>query len=760
MDQGHFTAPGDLVPPEDLTFPRARELTRFLGKALNPYAQLKECRVVSHRDGLRLEIVVLEVDVELPQRRVHDIRHRERLAVIFPPGGKLQPEVLALRSDFPVGVPHLNQRDKGLPRSLCLYDLPYHEIKLHLTAASLVERIRYWLAQTAKGQLHGADQPLEPLLFDPAEDLIVPEDLLERNSDRTPRWLNVYAVQTERNRYTLIATPEKNSTEQQDISWVLLVLSCEPRAHGIIHHTPLTIVDLHELTSASGLDLITALRDQLKEWMQDHTKDELQRVLDARLILLVRLPKTRKPGGPVEAVELRAFVTHAFIKDVGVDVGVWELRQGKPGLLLAFDDARRGATTRLYSVNPRPAFSRSQAARANAAGTPVSTRITAIGVGALGSQVVFNLVRAGFGEWTLIDHDVLLPHNLARHALDGSVIGYPKAWALAGVLNKTIEGDDVAQSIVANVLRPEQNADRVQSALSGAEVILDMSASIPVARYLCRDVDARGRRISLFLNPSGTALTLLAEDKDRRTPLDVLEMRFYREVAANPLLKGLLESPGTLRTGQSCRDVSVQIPQDLVALHAAIGSRALRDTIQSDHARICTWRVETNSFAVRAVEIEPAQAVEQRSGIWRISMDARVPAALAELRHERLPRETGGVLIGSFDMDRRIVYVLDVIPSPPDSEEWPTMYIRGSKGLTRRVTEIQDATDHMLQYVGEWHSHPDGFGTAPSSDDLKVLGWLAEIMDLDGLPGIMGIVGDNGRLALYLCGQAAGDNEL
>lgn len=713
-----------------------------------------------HHDGLRLEIVVLDVDVELPQRRVHDIRHRERLAVVFPPGDAWQPDVLALRSDFPVSVPHLNQRDRGLPRSLCLYDVPYHEVKLHLTAASLVERIRCWLAQTARGELHGADQPLEPLLFDPVQDLIVPEDLLERDSDRTPRWLHIRPVRRAANLYTLIASPEKTDAEQQDVTWMLLVLSCEPRAHGIIHHRPRTIAELHELTAASGLDLIATLREQLKQWMHDHTKDELQRVLDALLVLLVRLPKTRTSGGPVETVELRAFVTHTLIKEVGIDLGVWGLTPEGAGLLLRIDEAQQGANTGLVSLNPRPAFSRSQAAQVNAAGAPVPARVTAIGVGALGSQVVFNAVRAGFGEWTLIDHDVLLPHNLGRHALDGFAIGYWKAWALAGVLNKTIEGDDVARSIVADVLRPGENAESVQSALSEADVILDMSASIPVARYLCRDVTAEGRRISLFLNPSGTALTLLAEDKERRMPLDVLEMRFYREVATNPALQGLLESPGTIRTGQSCRDVSVQIPQDLVALHAAIGSRALREAVQAEHARICTWRVEQESFAVRALEVEPAQAVAHRIGTWTIYMDARASAALVDLRRRKLPRETGGVLIGSCDMHRKVMYVVEVLPSPPDSEEWPAMYIRGSKGLAQHVMAIQDATHHMLQYVGEWHSHPDGYNTAPSSDDLKVLGWLGETMDVDGLPGIMAIVGDNGQLALYLCGQAAGENRL
>ena len=40
---------------------------------------------------------------------------------------------------------------------------------------------------------------------------------------------------------------------------------------------------------------------------------------------------------------------------------------------------------------------------------------------------MMNLVRSGFGIWTLIDEDELMPHNLARHALPPWCVGMPKA---------------------------------------------------------------------------------------------------------------------------------------------------------------------------------------------------------------------------------------------------------------------------------------------------------------------------------------------
>jgi integrative and conjugative element protein (TIGR02256 family) len=58
------------------------------------------------------------------------------------------------------------------------------------------------------------------------------------------------------------------------------------------------------------------------------------------------------------------------------------------------------------------------------------------------------------------------------------------------------------------------------------------------------------------------------------------------------------------------------------------------------------------------------------------------------------------------------------------------------------VDELVARTDGIIQYIGEWHSHPDGSRTQPSPDDRQVFTWLANLMGCDGLPAIMMIVGD------------------
>jgi hypothetical protein len=60
------------------------------------------------------EVLVFDVEVEVSQVRHFDIHPRERLAVVFRKEEILNPEVVALRKDFPY-VPHFNPRDEEIP---------------------------------------------------------------------------------------------------------------------------------------------------------------------------------------------------------------------------------------------------------------------------------------------------------------------------------------------------------------------------------------------------------------------------------------------------------------------------------------------------------------------------------------------------------------------------------------------------------------------------------------------------------------------
>jgi integrative and conjugative element protein (TIGR02256 family) len=364
-------------------------------------------------------------------------------------------------------------------------------------------------------------------------------------------------------------------------------------------------------------------------------------------------------------------------------------------------------------------------------------------MGALGSQVVDILVRSGFGLWSLVDADVLLPHNLARHALPSQFVGWAKAEAMGCHLASLLTDSCVERAIFADVLDPGPKVADLNSALETSDAILDLSASIAVERKLALDLPATARRISVFLNPTGSSSILLAEDDQRTTRLDCLEMQYYRAILSREELIGHL-SPldGPIRYARSCRDVSSTLPEQRVALHAALAAHAIKDALSCADSRI-HLSVADDQDNVRSLTIPTAKVAEMELGAWKLVADSDFIAKLFRLRETDLPNETGGVLLGVWDLVHHIVYMVETIPAPPDSRKRTTSFIRGCEGLLDQVLQATEATGGMVQYVGEWHSHPIGFGTDPSGFDHKVFSWIGEMTKEKGYQPVMAIFGDH-----------------
>lgn len=743
--EGLLPFPGDALQGS-LLIPKAQALRQYLESSASEFARFVEAR--TSQQG---EVLVFEVEVELGQISVHPIQRKETLSVEFFRDDNRYPEVLSLRPDFPE-VPHLNLKNDPLPRSLCLYEQPYDEIKLNWTPARFVERVRWWLAKTAKGKLHQDDQPLEPILLGHTGHIVLPEWVTQPGPEGSGAlWIREKVDQSGYKFLLAAATPEK-AMRGGGSFYVGCVFQTAPVTHGVIHQLPVTLSALHDFLSRAGLDLAGSLRNQLKDDFLE-LDGEAHKTFQARLILVIRLPKKREEQGQAETVELIAFSTEQSVLEVGTALDAWNIIDGKPGLQFTPDTSKTGDNITLRPLNCVHEFRPDWAARMNGFEENTGGDIFTVGCGALGSQVVMNLARAGFGDsWTLVDEDRLFPHNLARHFLGGNEVGDWKAEKLAEAGNALFPSAvNRFTAINANLLSPGRDKKEIEDSLHRADRIVDLSASVSVARSLTHRIESGASRCSAFLSPLGQDLVFLDEGLSREVPLDALEMQYYRAVATNEELSGHLQTRDRNRTryGQSCRDVTFQVSQENMAIHAALAARAIRTSEDRHESRIQIWRAEEDG-SVQKVEPDVYPTVRLESNSWTVVIDEYLLSKISELRQSRLPNETGGVLIGSFDMEFRIAYLVDTIPSPEDSEEWPTLYIRGCKGLRKKTEEISEQTNHILHYVGEWHSHPDGCRTRPSEDDLKVFAWLTERMHDDGFPALMLIAGEKGATSCFV----------
>jgi hypothetical protein len=768
MNDNVYSLSGDTIEPETITIPKAQELVKMILTQKVLWVKLVECLRVIPKDisqeiqkeqKLFEEIIVLDVEVEIPQHIVHDIKREERLAIIFSSEDKNYPFVLALRKDFPIDVPHLSLQPFDQPRCLCLSEVPYDEFKIRWTAPLFIEMIRNWLAKTAIGTLHAPDQPLEPLFLGSPPALILPSSLFSNSDEPDVERLNIYRIPLKNNLFNLIAVKveddQQSNNGKKPLEIIATIIWGQPQVHGIINAYPTNLLELHTLLKKAEIDLLNILRSRISAW---HEADK--NILNASLTILTVLPKKRDILGEVESIDVGAFICsidpdtqsashkkdRLTICEIGAEIGLWDLINSEIGRLISVDESKKGERVKLATLNPHFKLSPQTAAQYNGLPFPETKRILAVGMGSLGSQIFFNLIRSGFGDWTLIDKDFILPHNLARHGLLGVVPGNLKVDVVAHYANETLDGEKIAHPIYADILNPGDAANEISEKLSKSDLIFDFSASVSVSRYISNDIDTSARRISSFLNPPGTDLVLLAEDAQRTISLDSLEMQYYRVLIEKESLHNhLISKEQKIRYGRSCRDLSSTIPQDLIALHAANASRILKKIVNEPSAGIYIWRTNDFDQSVSYNKYEPAQTMDFNDGGWSVRTDKYLIGKLLKERSIKLPNETGGVLIGYFDTQRKIVYVVDSISSPSDSKEGPTFYERGCMKLEKALEEIKVITADQIAYVGEWHSHPSGYSCNPSKDDKNLFDWLRQKIEFDGLPPVMLIIGDNGQ---------------
>lgn len=724
---------------EELQLPRAVDFVRLIGHSAT--AILIHCERVTadqpptFKDGD--EIVVFDVRVETGQQPAVDIRYTERIAVQFSAADDGIPWVYALRADFPQ-APHMNSMTFRVPKSLCIYEKIWDEVKLTWRSAAFLEGIRRWLAGTAAGGLHQDDQPLEAFIIGTQGYINMPDTL-----EPGRKW-NIQVISRRGDRQFNMSLIPHHPSNANANPFLVLHVELPPREHGVIGFTPRNMKDLAELFSSVGLSLQEVLRQKLltEEKVFDKGNEAL---LESQLLLLCSMPKSTATG--VEEMDHYAFLLLDTVREAGIKTGIFIQDSGivGPSIIREPLDGTLASLSVLDVFVPQFPMTADLARKLTGVDSRVTrpdTAIVMIGAGALGSEVYVQSKKKRLGVWTLVDEDVVLPHNTVRHELGEDDVMAPKAPALANAVTRFTAGNVHELGVWENYLRPA-NPGRLNQLLTEAELILDVSTSIAVARDLALRTDTTAKRVSLFLNPSGLDLVILAEDRARTTTLDCLEHQYYRNLLYDERLKDHYRfPPAGVRYAGGCRDITGRISPDILSVEAGIAARKLEHIISADRAFMGVWQVDEASLAVTAIELTVAATTVQTISGWNIVTDLFVMEKINAHRQSRLPNETGGILVGAYDFSRRRIYIVDTILSPEDSEEYPTAYVRGIRGLKEALDVIRQKTAGHLLYVGEWHSHPDGHVVAMSDDDKKCFAWLETELSPKGFPALMLIAGN------------------
>ena len=721
---------GNIVEVNELVIARAKSIALA---ALNNPAYILNPVFVKRADDS--EVILVTLDIEVYQNPLNGIEEQEDIAIVCHPEDDSFPEVYALRNNFQLGLPHTNLRIEDHPVCLCVTEQLFQEVKHRFNPFEFIESIRRWLTLMSQDKLHAEDQPLDPFFF-PKGFIVVPElDKIDFDNFHIEKYTSdsgLYKIQT---------------TENNNEPYFCLPIKADEQTSGYIRRQPQLLKDLADVIFVNSIDISTFLSEKFNT--ANHALLSNQTRLDKKIAICCIIPVKRHVTDVTsEHTHILFFVTKKSIKEIGLESGVWGESPDKNTVVQLIGktfikESFEQVPIELYS--PMDDFTKKTAATYNNI-KPNDDRFTLIGVGALGSQVLSLFARMGYGYWTIVDYDTLYPHNLARHFLGRDAVGHSKVEKLTKELNYLV-GDEFCKPVNANFITVHKEKDIV-SCLKGSKAIIDISTSIAVGRLLARDYanEIPTRRISIFLNPSGQDLILLAEDTKRNYRLDFLEMEYYRFLYKNEKLHNHLTYDNGLKVRynrNSCRETTSRINQTDIAIHASICAKAIKHIVENRKAEISIWSINPEDYTVQKHTTKPTKWEKICSCEWKIYLNCQLLDEMQALRQEKLPKETGGVLLGSIDTERKIIYIYDTIPAPEDSKETTSTFERGIKGVLDEYMKYQKITDNQIQYLGEWHSHPKGCSTTPSSLDLKLFAYLSENLSRQGNPTVMGILGDN-----------------
>lgn len=698
------------------------------------------------------------IEVSLPSRfRVdgvtpNGIRAIEPCWLTFPVDWPMRAPEVWLREDFPLNLPHINPHKVGQRVNPCLFEGSLDEVLHRFGLERIVDQLSEWLSKAASGQLIDMQQGWEPTRRDSspstvvfsAEDAIarVPLDgalLLTRGSyfayDGT---LLAYAAED-------MQAVEPAFSQQhylrRSFKWAggdlpFLFARCvddsgAPRV--VSEYLPETVEDLPSLLERAAS--LGARSEQIQSALNRYVfQMTLQRPADADwssgvfavVVLLVHRPASLV-GSPGRQVEVLPYVVR-FI-----------LNEQKP----------------LEPVShAHPAFHShrvSPALLSLASGLPAEQKrlkLLMLGCGSLGSKVALHLGRAGVGNMTFIDNEVMSPHNGARHALiprRQMAFNPYKATLMEQALGELGHDDCESYQIdAADLLLNEEMADQLLG--QDEAVIIDTTASLLVASAATVSVPLTKvpsrRLVQTGMYAQGKAVYLFAEGAQRSVTAEDLRARLFEncrhDAALRARISGETSDPTRIFVGDNCRSLTMPMTDSKVSRAAAmVGSQLERWLTQEMPVlgQLCFGLEDASGVGMNwtSEELQPSVVLSPaHEDGWTVRVLASVAQAIDVDAKQWGRLETGGALIGHVSHTTRTIIVAGLIDAPSDSKRSESRFILGTTGLVSALRSAHDNSLGHLHFVGTWHSHP--MGGKHSSLDRDTLSRIAK--DFEGCPAV------------------------
>ena len=167
-----------------------------------------------------------------------------------------------------------------------------------------------------------------------------------------------------------------------------------------------------------------------------------------------------------------------------------------------------------------------------------------------------------------------------------------------------------------------------------------------------------------------------------------------------------------MRIGEGCHSNTTRLGDEIVSTHTGIAASVIKGVLSKKNGNTAylsyvnieyEGQVFTESYRIPAfINIKCSNNDE-----WQV----RIPKSLLnEIQLEAKlagKKEVGGYLMGNIDVKHKIIYLLHQF-KPADSKQKISKLHLGIKGWREEYLRVKSRSSGVLDYIGDWHSHPSG----------------------------------------------------
>lgn len=331
----------------------------------------------------------------------------------------------------------------------------------------------------------------------------------------------------------------------------------------------------------------------------------------------------------------------------------------------------------------------------------VNSKIAIIGIGAIGSTLSEILARGGAKHLRLIDDDVVEHGNICRSSYYFTDVSAAKVVATKGNLmsiSPYVDVEHIKASIYSEINYHSQSD--INKFLNQADIIFDCTASNELLHCLSI-LNLEKPIISFAITNEARDLVCVTNSKD-----NLFEQRRYflkqlEQETENLYYEGIGCYTPTFKANFA--DINSLLNLAIKHIDKSFNEQKTADSFVLSHTdrgilkdNIVTYHQKELGFTLSVVE----QCLDE----------------IKQYAYMHYPNEFGGYLLGGYSRDMKRIYLTNVI-IPDQVKSGPAFFRPMNNAVVhKRIKQIYDDTDGLVNYIGEWHTHPEMANFYSSTD--------------------------------------------